>query len=110
EVNMFVSQVYDTNKGSEMQDSLASMVGDSLRRAQEQKQLDPLLAKWKDPMHNLGFDYNPDLGKLTFDVNNEFTRSMTLEERVSQHTRLLQGMMDDVGDRIAKHQLDGDSF
>jgi hypothetical protein len=110
EVNMFVSQVYDTNKGSEMQDSLASMVGDSLRRAQEQKQLDPLMAKWKDPMHQLGFDYNPDLGKLTFDVGNEFTQGMSLEERVAQHTSLLQNMMNDVSTRITNHQLDGDAF
>src|ERR1019366_6663858 len=78
------------DKGSQMQVSLASMVGDSLRRAQEQKQLDPLMAKWKNPMHQLGFDYNPDLGKLTFDVGNEFTQGMSLEERVAQHTSLLQ--------------------
>lgn len=108
EVNMFVSQVYNTNKSSELQDDLASIAGDTLRRVQEQGGLDEVMSTWKQPFDNLGFVYRDDVGTLEWDV--ETTRDMKTEDRIAQQTQLIQDMMNDVGSRIRNHQTKGDNF
>ncbi|MGD0905147.1 MAG: hypothetical protein ABR924_19820, partial [Terracidiphilus sp.] len=108
EVNMFVSQVYNTNKGSELQDDLASIAGDSLRRMQEQGQLDPIMARWKDPMDRLGLVYRDDVGTLEWDVKT--ATGLKTEDRIAQQTQLLQGMLEDVGARVRNREAEGDAF
>lgn len=108
EANVFVSQVYNTNKSSELQDDLASIAGDTLRRVQEQGELDTVMSRWKQPMDDLGFVYRDDVGTLEWDVDS--TRGFKMEERIQQQTQLLQEMLEDVGSRVRANQLKGDEF
>jgi hypothetical protein len=108
ETNMFVSQIYNTNKSSELQDDLASIAGDTLRRVQEQGDLESVMTKWKDPLDKLGLVYRDDVGTLEWDVAT--TRNLAAQERIDQQTELLKGLMEDVGARIRNHQLKSDEF
>jgi hypothetical protein len=108
EVNMFVSQVYNSNKSSELQDDLASIAGDTLRRVQENGNLDAVMSTWKKPLDDLGLVYRDDVGTLEWDVAT--TRGMKTEDRIAQQTQILDQMLADVGTRIRNHQIKGDAF